>query len=94
MRNVVELAYPDPGAYAFEPAFGPDGLETLSPEDRRMQQQALQDSQRREAVIGLVGAAAMLAIAGPAYLYHWRRVQQEARPRDGTGKFSPSDAAP
>ncbi len=94
MRNVVELAYPDPGAYAFEPAYGPEGRETLSPEDRSMRQQAVQDSQRRQAVIGLVGAAAMLAIAGPAYLYHWRRVQQEVRTREDTGQLAPSDAAP
>lgn len=24
VRNVVELAYPDPGAHAFEPAHGPE----------------------------------------------------------------------
>ena len=37
----------------------------------------MQDSQRRQAILGLVGSATMLGIAGPAYLYHWRRVQAE-----------------
>lgn len=93
VRNIVELAYPDPGAYAFEPAYGPEGKEAMSPEDRRIQQQAFQDSQRRQAVLGLVGSSAMLVIAGPAYLYHWRRVQDEVR--GGTEAASPanSDAA-
>lgn len=88
VRNVVELAYPDPGAHAFEPAYGPEGREALSPEERRDQQQAFRDSQRRQAVIGLVGSAAMLLIAGPAYLYHWRRVQDEVRGRDDGEKLT------
>jgi hypothetical protein len=92
VRNVVELAYPDPGAHAFEPAYGPAGGETLSPEERRDQQQAFQDSQRRQAVLGLVGSAAMLLIAGPAYLYHWRRVQDEVRGRDGGEKPTAAEA--
>jgi hypothetical protein len=82
VRNDVELGYPDPGTYAFEPAYGPEGRETLSPEERRDQQQAFQVSHRRQAVIGLVGSAATLLIAGPAYLYHWRRGQDEVRGRD------------
>lgn len=81
VRNVVELAYPDPGSFAFEPAFGPEGAKQ-TPEERRVQQQAMQDSQRRQAILGLVGSATLLGIAGPAYLYHWRRVQAELRAGD------------
>ena len=77
VRNAVQLAYPDPGAYAFEPAYGPDGKEQLDEDERERREEALRDSQRRQAAIGLVGAGTMLLIAGPAYLYHWRRVQEE-----------------
>lgn len=61
VRNAVELVYPDPGYYGVE---------------REYEQQAEQ-SQRRSAVVGLVGSSSMLLIAGPVYLYHWRRVQAE-----------------
>jgi len=77
VRNVVELAYPDRGSYAFEPAFGPDGKELLTEAERESRQQAAVDSQQRQAVLGLVGSGALLLIAGPAYLYHWRKVQDE-----------------
>ena len=80
VRNTVELVYPDPGAFAFEPAYGPDGKEVLTGEERERRETAFQDAERRRAVIGLVGAGAMLLIAGPAYLYHWRRVQAELSP--------------
>ena len=78
VRNAVELAYPDRGAYAYEPFYGPEG-EELSAEERRLRDEALQESQRRQAVLGIVGSATLLLIAGPAYVYHWRRVQSELR---------------
>ena len=81
VRNAVGLAYPDPGAFAFEPAYGPDGKEELDEQERERREEAFRDSQRRQSVIGLVGAGTMLLIAGPAYLYHWRRVQDELAPR-------------
>ena len=77
VRNVVELAYPDPGAFAFEPAYGPEGKEELTAQERAEREQSFQDAERRRAVIGLVGSGTMLLLAGPAYLYHWRRVQAE-----------------
>lgn len=77
VRNAAQLAFPDPG-YHYEPAFGPDGKAVdEDPAERERRQQAARDSQRHHAVLGIVGAAAMLLIAGPAYLYHWRRVQSE-----------------
>lgn len=77
VRNVVQLAYPDPGAFAFEGPYGPDGRSEIDEQERERREQAYQDSQRRQAVLGLVGSGTMLLIAGPAYLYHWRRVQNE-----------------
>lgn len=80
VRNVVELAYPDRGGFAFEPAFGPDGREQTTETERERREQAMVDSQRRQAVLGLVGSGAMVLVAGPAYLYHWRKVQAELAP--------------
>lgn len=83
VRNIVQLAYPDPSPFAYEPAYGPDGKEELDPEERQRQEEAVRDSQRHQAVLGLVGSGTTLLIAGPAYLYHWRRVQSESRRRTG-----------
>ena len=72
VRGAVELLYPDPGYYGFE------GKEPgLSAEEQRRREQAAVDSQRRQAVLGLVGSGTLLAIAGPLYIYHWRQVQNE-----------------
>jgi hypothetical protein len=74
VRSAVELLYPDPGYYGFDaPAKEPG----LSAEEQRRREQAARDSQRRQAVLGLVGSGTLLLIAGPVYVYHWRRVQTE-----------------
>ena len=74
VRTSVELLYPDPGYYAPQP----DGRDSaLSPEERKRQEKVARDSQRRQAVLGLVGSGTMLLIAVPVYAYHWRRVQTE-----------------
>ena len=74
VRGAAELLYPDPGYYGFDaPAKEPG----LSAEEQRRREQAARDSQRRQAVLGLVGSGTLLLIAGPVYVYHWRRVQTE-----------------
>lgn len=78
LRGTVELLYPDPGFYGF--IEGPEG-QRLSEEETARQQQLAEDSQRRQAVLGMVGAGTTLLIAGPLYIYHWRRVQTELSPR-------------
>jgi hypothetical protein len=72
VRSTVELVYPDPGLVYVPPV--KDGV---SSEDLQRQQIYAKDSQRRQAVLGLVGSGATLLITGPLYLYHWRRVQSE-----------------
>jgi hypothetical protein len=75
VRSTVGLFYPDPGYYGYyEPAPGSDGL---SEEEIQRQEEMARDSQRRQEVLGLVGSATTLLIAGPLYVYHWRRVQSE-----------------
>lgn len=82
VQAAVELAYPDPGYYV---EYAPEE-ERLTEEERALRDQRAIDSQRRQAVLGLVGSGTTLLIAGPLYVYHWRRVQQELpsrrRPED------------
>ena len=74
VRSTVELLYPDPGYYAYEaPAKEPG----VSDEEQRRREQAARDSQRRQAVLSLVGSGTLLLVAGPVYAYHWRRIQRE-----------------
>lgn len=73
VRGVVELAYPDPGAYSFPIEKTPGVTEAQLKEQQRMQQQ----SQRRNAILNLVGSGAMLLVAGPIYVYHWRKIETE-----------------
>lgn len=74
VRGTVELLYPDPGYYGYEPVER-DG--DISAEEARHQKHLARDSQRRQSVLGLVGAGTTLLFAGPIYVYHWRRVQKE-----------------
>lgn len=76
VRNTVELAWPDTSSFAYEPAYAPDGKQETA-DDRKRREEAVRASQRRQSVLSLVGSGAMLLLAGPAYLYHWRRVQSE-----------------
>jgi hypothetical protein len=77
VRSVASVAYPDPGGYYgyYGPA-EPGGPE-LSEDEIQRQEDLARDSQRRQEVLGVVGAGTTLLIAGPLYLYHWRRVQKE-----------------
>ncbi|GAA2584958.1 hypothetical protein GCM10010399_13800 [Dactylosporangium fulvum] len=73
VRNAVELAYPEPGHHV--PMLGEEP--GMSAEDQQRLHRAIQDSQRRQSVLGLISSGALLLIAGPVYVYHWRRVQAE-----------------
>lgn len=91
VRNTVGLLYPDPGSLAYEPFSVPEG-EGLTDEQREEREQAFQAAERRRAVLGAVGAGTMLLLAGPAYLYHWRRVQAELAPARTAVADAPSSA--
>jgi hypothetical protein len=82
VRGTVELLYPDRGYYGFE-APGTDS--GMSQEEQERQEQRARDSQRRQTVLGLVGSGTTLLIAGPLYVYHWRRVQSELPMRAAPG---------
>jgi len=78
VRSVVALAYPDPGYYGY---YGPAPVdpsgEEISEEELQRQEEIARDSERRQEVLSLVGSGTTLLIAGPLYLYHWRRIQSE-----------------
>lgn len=73
VRSTVELLYPDPGYYS-----GPVSKDGgLTAEDIKKEQEYQKASSRRNAILGLVGNAAMLLVAGPLYVYHWRKIEVE-----------------
>ena len=76
VRSAVGIFYPDPGYYGYyEPP--PGSGEELSDEEIARQEERAEQSQRRQEILSLVGSATTLLIAGPLYVYHWRRVQSE-----------------
>ena len=89
VRSTVALLYPDPGfsGYFGEPVEGSG----MSEEELLRQQELARDSERRFTVLELVGSGTTLVIAGPLYLYHWRRVQSELPSRAAQGG-SPGNA--
>jgi hypothetical protein len=95
VRSTVGLLYPDPagyyGYYGYPAPVDESGTGSLSPEEQERQEELARDSQRRQTVLDVVGSATTLLIAGPLYLYHWRRVQSELPAR--AGQATPTDLA-
>ena len=88
VRNAVELGYPDPGYYLQAPGKEP----SVSAEEQERLRRAAQDSQQRQSVLSLISSGALLLIAGPVYVYHWRRIQAELPSRQ-TPPEDPQPAA-
>lgn len=93
VRSTVELLYPDPGYYGYVPrcaeskpgqACTPAEEAAFAVEQKRIEK-LTRDSQRRQAVLSIVGSATTLAIAVPVYIYHWRRIQEELPRRTSEG---------
>jgi hypothetical protein len=82
VRSVVELVYPEP-RLATVPAIPPTAERPPTPETdtQRTEQQAAYQQKwaRRNAILNLVGNAAMLLLAGPLYLYHWRKIERDSK---------------
>lgn len=74
VRSTVELVYPDPGYFA-EPA--KDGDDGRTQEQIDAERKYQEESSRRYAILNLVGNGAMLLVAGPLYVYHWRKIEVE-----------------
>lgn len=80
VRSVVELVYPQPVmAFAPEPLKAGDvDAEALAAAQREQERNQRQWA-TRNAVLSIIGNATLLVIAGPLYLYHWRKVERERR---------------
>jgi len=78
VRSAVELLYPDPGGtVAGKVPTDDKGKPLYSEEEWKRQQDAGKESQRRYAVLSLVSSLAFVFIAGPVYVYHWRKIEIE-----------------
>jgi len=75
VRATVELVYPDPGYYDVPIEKG--GTSGLTQEQIDKQREMQLDQSRRQAVLNLVGSVAMIVVAGPLYVYHWRKIELE-----------------
>jgi hypothetical protein len=76
VRTAVELAYPDPGAY-FDPYAPVKVGGEMTEADIEEQQRRWQAQSTRQGVLDLAGNIALVVIAGPLYLYHWRKIEIE-----------------
>jgi hypothetical protein len=79
VRSVVELAYPEP-QMAVRPLSAPAPAGEAPEVDERELEEQREIQKRwaqRNAVLNLARNLAMLLLAGPLYLAHWRRVRQE-----------------
>ena len=76
IRNVVELVYPDPGYYD-EPRVVDGEPPETDPEILERDRERRLATERRWTILSLVGNTAMLLVAGPVYLYHWRKIEAE-----------------
>ncbi|MGI6368995.1 MAG: hypothetical protein ACOX2L_11680 [Anaerolineae bacterium] len=68
VRSVVSLAYPEPAA-VLDPLADPEQAALATAQQRSWSQ--------RSAVLDLVHNLAMLAIAVPLYIRHWRRIERD-----------------
>ncbi len=84
VRTAVELFYPDPGAY-FDPYMRVKGESDLTEAEFEEQQRLQQAQQQRQSVLNLVGNIALVVIAGPLYVYHWRKIETELDEVDEAG---------
>lgn len=75
VRSTVELVYPDPGYYYDMPV--KEGADGMTQEEIDKQNEMQEQQSRRQAVLNLVGNVAMLVVAGPLYVYHWKKIEVE-----------------
>lgn len=86
VRAVVDLVYPEPVmevAIAIPTTAPAEELKPPqpAPEELRAQQEHQRRWTVRRATLDIVANGALLALAGPLYLYHWRKIQREAAAR-------------
>lgn len=76
VRSSVEIFYPDP--YTSGPYFAPDEKNPeLNEKQIAEERRRAEESGRRNAILGIVSSLATVLVAGPVYLYHWRKIEGE-----------------
>ena len=83
VKALVDLAYPERQARVEVPL----RVVPAWPEPPEMDQRQLEEQRevqrqwalRRSVLISLASSAAMFLIAGPLYVYHWRKIESGAR---------------
>jgi len=76
VRAAVDILYPDPGYFSEKP-LDDKGEPIYSDEEWERQQDIQKNQTLRWAVLSLVGSLSFVFIAGPIYLYHWRKIESE-----------------
>lgn len=79
VRSVVELVYPQPVMVSALESIktGDVDAEALAAAQRE-QERIQREWATRNAALSIIGNATLLVIAGPLYLYHWRKVSANA----------------
>lgn len=91
VRTIVEFIYPDPGGAMFYPSKVEPAKQEAEIADLE-KQEALQRAQStRQSALNLAGNIALVVIAGPLYVYHWRKIEGEL---DAEDDAAPTDFSP
>jgi len=75
---VAELLYPEPEprGYSVKPPVVPEGAIEFDAEQWEEQQEIQRRWAQRRFVLDLVRNVAMLLLACPLYVYHWRKIER------------------
>jgi hypothetical protein len=73
VRAVVQIVYPQPVITGATPAGETPAKGGPTASDIEFQR----ENDRRNAILDVVGSVAMVLVAGPVYLYHWRRIERD-----------------
>ena len=76
VRAVIELAYPDPGYYITVPV-SPDGKPSADRSELELQQKNQLQQTTRYSVLSLVSSGTLLLVAGPLWIFHWRKIERK-----------------
>lgn len=95
VRTIVEFIYPDPGGAMFFPSKAEPSKRDAEIAEFEEQQELQRAQSTRQSALNLAGNIALVVIAGPLYVYHWRKIEgeldadEEVIPAEGTtGRLS------
>ena len=77
VRTIAEFIYPDPGGALFFPSKSEPGKAEAERAEFEKQQELQRAQSTRQSALSLAGNLALVVIAGPLYVYHWRKIEGE-----------------